>query len=656
MGIKIHSIEIESAVKRKAYLLESEDSKILIDPGAKHHFDSLLNGLKPLVDISNIDYILLQSNDFLNVSAIDLLVESGFKGMLIANESGIKYLKSSSFNNIKTIPELDYQLILNDEIELNFIPTPFLPFPECFVTYLKTEKILFSGHLFSQNIEIEDLVKSINGFHETIMPSVEFVRHSMQRIRKLNIERIMPRLGVSFLRNEEIFKAVIKYDFYNTKQVVEKKNAKNVSYNYEAICNHMIRWLSSRYDNAEILEVFDNSRISLVQYANLEIENTDLSGYKLWNYFFEQVYKIKGIIWLTILEPLVRKYNQLYNINLPAIYRSKIFSQQKEIVTLNTDNTKLEEKISNLQEKISTTTDKLLRCPLTNLYNQRFMTEHLLENISKPLDQGKLRALMAIQIDDLLEINQKYGKIKGDETIKNLVFVINRLKKTDTMLFKQNGPGVFAYIHEINEEELWKKTIAISNAIKESDVFIEPITVSIGIVLTSELNQEYGLESKVSQFVEITLMRLEKAKGKGKDQIVSHKNDVFDFTEGIILLVDEDETYQNLMVKIFDRINYKCIIAKDIYQAYEILQKHNIDIIISEINLSKLDGFQLKKRINTEKIYEEIPFIITSHHKTLNTIMRANLLDIDLVLKKPIIPEEIIGHIKRIRDRRRKLQ
>jgi diguanylate cyclase (GGDEF)-like protein len=656
MGIKIHSIEIESAVKRKAYLLESEDSKILIDPGAKHHFDSLLNGLKPLVDISNIDYILLQSNDFLNVSAIDLLVESGFKGMLIANESGIKYLKSSSFNNIKTIPELDYQLILNDEIELNFIPTPFLPFPECFVTYLKTEKILFSGHLFSQNIEIEDLVKSINGFHETIMPSVEFVRHSMQRIRKLNIERIMPRLGVSFLRNEEIFKAVIKYDFYNTKQVVEKKNAKNVSYNYEAICNHMIRWLSSRYDNAEILEVFDNSRISLVQYANLEIENTDLSGYKLWNYFFEQVYKIKGIIWLTILEPLVRKYNQLYNINLPAIYRTKIFNQQKEIVTLNTDNTKLEEKISNLQEKISTTTDKLLRCPLTNLYNQRFMTEHLLENISKPLDQGKLRALMAIQIDDLLEINQKYGKIKGDETIKNLVFVINRLKKTDTMLFKQNGPGVFAYIHEINEEELWKKTIAISNAIKESDVFIEPITVSIGIVLTSELNQEYGLESKVSQFVEITLMRLEKAKGKGKDQIVSHKNDVFDFTEGIILLVDEDETYQNLMVKIFDRINYKCIIAKDIYQAYEILQKHNIDIIISEINLSKLDGFQLKKRINTEKIYEEIPFIITSHHKTLNTIMRANLLDIDLVLKKPIIPEEIIGHIKRIRDRRRKLQ
>jgi len=35
--------------------------------------------------------------------------------------------------------------------------------------------------------------------------------------------------------------------------------------------------------------------------------------------------------------------------------------------------------------------------------------------------------------------------------------------------------------------------------------------------------------------------------------------------------------------------------------------------------------------------------------------MRANLLGIDLILQKPIIPEELIGHIKRIRDKRVRL-
>lgn len=82
------------------------------------------------------------------------------------------------------------------------------------------------------------------------------------------------------------------------------------------------------------------------------------------------------------------------------------------------------------------------------------------------------------------------------------------------------------------------------------------------------------------------------------------------------------------------------------------LENHQIDCIISEINLSKLDGFQFKQRINSEKTYKNIPFIIASHHKNLDVIMRANLLDIDLVLQKPIIPEELIGHIKRIRDKR----
>jgi DNA-binding NtrC family response regulator len=163
------------------------------------------------------------------------------------------------------------------------------------------------------------------------------------------------------------------------------------------------------------------------------------------------------------------------------------------------------------------------------------------------------------------------------------------------------------------------------------------------------------LEERVNQFIELALMRLERAKLKGKGEILNKDNDESVYTEGIILLVDEDETNQNLMIKIFKRINYECVIAKDIYQAYNLLENHPIDVIVSEINLSKLDGFMLKQRINTEKTFEKIPFIITSHHKNIDVVMRANLLGIDLILQKPIIPEELIGHIKRIRDKRVRL-
>jgi CheY-like chemotaxis protein len=257
-----------------------------------------------------------------------------------------------------------------------------------------------------------------------------------------------------------------------------------------------------------------------------------------------------------------------------------------------------------------------------------------------------------VHIDNLLAINKKYGTHKGNETIKNLVHLMNSIKTEDTLLFKQTGPGIYVYKHDIKEKALIAFALNLSKQVKKSDLFIEDITVSISITTTKELNMKYPLDERVNQFIELSQMRLERAKLKGKGQILDMNTDEDTYIEGIILLVDEDETYQNLMVKIFDRIHYKLIIASDIYGAYEKLEKHNIDVIISEINLSKLDGFQLKQKINESLTFKNIPFIIVSHLKNIDVVNRCNLLDIDLILQKPIIPDELIGHIKRIRDKK----
>jgi diguanylate cyclase (GGDEF)-like protein len=658
----INQIILEEKVMRSSYLIQENEELILLDPGAKHHLPVLLKELKELVNIKDINIIILQSNDFLNITSLEALVENGFKGMIIVNETGLPYLNESLNIKFVTIADIDYKLQLKSGELLEFITTPFLPFPECFATYMTKHQLLFSGHLFSQgflepNPSQEKLINAINSFHESIMPSVEFVRHSLAKIKNFKLVGIYPRLG-NFIKEfniKNLFEAVSRYDFYNTKQVVLRKNQKNVSYNYEAILNHMLRWLETRYHPSEIYEVFKDSKIELEQFANLEIASSSLSGYKLWNYFFEIIFNQKGVYWLALLEPIVRKYNRLYNINLPAIYTSKFIQQAKEIQSLSANNTVLGERLQDLQNKVTETTDRLLRCPITNLYNQRFMIEHLLTNLDKPMVVGETRGLMAINIDNLVKINKKYGPTKGDETLRNLVYVLNKTKSDLTLLFKQNGPGIFVYKQSTTEDEIKSFVSRLNKNIADSDIFVEPITVSISIVRINELNPEYPTKERVNQLIELTLTRLERAKQKGNGQVLDKDTDINTYTEGIILLVDEDETYQNLMIKIFKRIHYDVIIAKDIYQAYEILENKKIDCIISEINLSKLDGFRFKQKLNDDIAFKSIPFIIASHHKSLDAIMRANLLDIDLVLKKPIIPEEIIGHIKRIKDKQVRL-
>jgi PleD family two-component response regulator len=305
---------------------------------------------------------------------------------------------------------------------------------------------------------------------------------------------------------------------------------------------------------------------------------------------------------------------------MPTIFKTKMLEQRKKIENLSTLKETLEEKVSKLEHKVSETSEKLLKCPITGLYNQRFMIQHLLNNIDQPLADNQTRALITVYID--------------------------------TLAFKQNGPGIFIYKHQVSLDQLKTFIVKLRQAVQDSDLFIEPITISMSIVKFRELNDKYETVEKVNQWIELSLMRLEKAKQRGIDQIVDDKNDDKQKTDGLILLVDEDETYQNLMIKIFDRIQYQVLIAKDIYEALELLEKHQIDVIISEINLSKLDGFQLKQKINDSINYKDIPFVITSHHKNLDVITRCNLLDVDLVLRKPIIPEELIGYVRRVRNQR----
>ena len=659
--VNIKCIELEKKVKRNSYLIRAEEELILIDPGAKHHFNILKEGLKDYCEIKDINYIILQSNDYLNITSLELLSDEGFNGVLIVNEAGFPYLADSLKSKLKTISDLDYRLMLKNNEIIDFITSPFLPFPEAFMTYFRENQVLFSGHLVSQdNIEIinqDSLFKAVNSFHEMVLPSVEFIRHSVQKIKRLKLKTIYPRLGLPIKEREilPILSEISKYDFYNTKQIVENKNNKNVSYNYMAIINHMLRWLETRYEREEILEVFDNSAIQLTTYPLLEIENTDLSGYKLWNYFFEIIYNKKDIQWLALIEPIVRKYNRLYNINMPAIYKTKFLQQQKQINQLNVEKSKLNETIENLQVKIKETTDDLLRCPITGLYNQNFMINYLQKNLHKELKAGMTRVLILIQIDNLLMINNKYGPAKGDETIKHLAYIVNRIKADSTMIFKQNGPGIFIYKQDILPTQAQELLNKLSNEVNEAEIFIEPITFSASFVSYDELNPNYSYTDQLNQMIDLCLARLERAKQKGKGIILSKDNDTNLYQEGVILLVDEDETYQNLMMKIFKRINYEAIIAKDIYEGYEILETKKVDIIVSEINLSKLDGFQFKQKINLEKKHANIPFIIASHHKNLDVITRANLLEVDLVMQKPIIPEELIGHIKRFRERRTKV-
>jgi PleD family two-component response regulator len=235
-----------------------------------------------------------------------------------------------------------------------------------------------------------------------------------------------------------------------------------------------------------------------------------------------------------------------------------------------------------------------------------------------------------------------------------MAYLIEQVLGDQSYLYKQNGPGIYIYQKATNYEKLEKIAVLLRNTINDSNLFIEKVTASVSISTLSELKENKIGEQKVKDVIELAESRLLSAKHKGTSEIFNPKKPQKVSSEGVILLVDEDEVNLNMLLRIFKRVNYEVILAYGVDDAMNLISQNPIDIIISEINLSKIDGFALKQMLNDTSDYQKIPFIMVSHNKTLDNIKRGNSLDVDLILNKPVIPEELIGHVKRFKERWKK--
>ncbi|MBN2268788.1 MAG: response regulator, partial [Acholeplasmataceae bacterium] len=378
--------------------------------------------------------------------------------------------------------------------------------------------------------------------------------------------------------------------------------------------------------------------------------SSELVGFALWNHYFEHIYLKKGILWLSILEKIIQKYTSDYHLPIPTIYESEVVKDNLKAELLGIEKKELEKRVEALNHAVKESQDLSVRSKTTGLYLQSVLREMIKTRLDE-MDETYHFGLMLIQLDQLNEINKQYGKKAGDDALRTLAYVIEQLKEDSCLMFRQSGPGVIVYKHDATIESLDKAALMIKNAVQSSVLFIDKVTASIAIVTSDEMKDQVNRDSKIQHLFDLLDKRILIAKRIGYGEIISQKSENINYLEGLILIVDEDELSQNMMVRIFHRIDYEVVVASSVTEAIKIIHEKPIDVVISEINLSKLDGFELKRLMN-ESIYRNTPFIMVSHNKTIENIKRGNTLGVDLIIEKPVVMDEIIGIVNRFKERK----
>ncbi len=122
-----------------------------------------------------------------------------------------------------------------------------------------------------------------------------------------------------------------------------------------------------------------------------------------------------------------------------------------------------------------------------------------------------------------------------------------------------------------------------------------------------------------------------------------------------LILVVEDDFQNRQMISIYlQRSGFDVELASNGHEALEKLKGAKPDLIISDISMPHMDGFQLYQAVKEVADYRTIPFIFLTAHSDADRRRHSKELGSDDFLTKPIELEDLLvtvrGRMKRVRE------
>lgn len=115
-----------------------------------------------------------------------------------------------------------------------------------------------------------------------------------------------------------------------------------------------------------------------------------------------------------------------------------------------------------------------------------------------------------------------------------------------------------------------------------------------------------------------------------------------------ILIADDEKLIRDVIKTYAEEENFECLEAENGLEALDIINKQNIDLIVLDIMMPKMDGMSFLETLKKEK---NIPVIILSARTEEYDKLRGFDLGTDDYLTKPFSPKELIARIKAILKR-----
>jgi DNA-binding NarL/FixJ family response regulator len=121
-----------------------------------------------------------------------------------------------------------------------------------------------------------------------------------------------------------------------------------------------------------------------------------------------------------------------------------------------------------------------------------------------------------------------------------------------------------------------------------------------------------------------------------------------------ILIVDDDVTLRTALSRYLSKRGYAVLDAASAIEALVMFEADPSDLIVSDVLMPEMDGFEFCRRLRTTRLGQLVPFIFLSSKAEVEDRVQGHSIGADDYVIKPFEPRELLAKIEAQLERTRR--
>ena len=277
---------------------------------------------------------------------------------------------------------------------------------------------------------------------------------------------------------------------------------------------------------------------------------------------------------------------------------------------------------------------------LTGLFNHGFFQIILDREVKRSDRHGGSFTLALIDLDSFADYNRLHGSVEGDRILKEIAGLIMKNIRQIDLAARYSGDVIAIILPKSEIQSALKAVERIRKAVNK----LPDGTPTVSVGLSSYPKDSTESENLIKKAQEALLQA--KIRGKNKTCFFEKKTESAVEDSPRVLVVDDDPINVELLEYLLHPLKYEVLKALNGKEALSIANKVDLDLILLDIRMAGMDGYEVCRRLRGSEDTRLIPIVMVTVLDDIEAKIKGIEAGVDDFLTKPPNKMELLARTK----------